>query len=345
MDGINDTKILKELYVTHYPMFFEKYLNDVSEYGNRVRNKRKSVNLTVRQLSQKLGISHSELSKIENGNKTFINLDILQMLSEILDCSIFFLLAKSDFEKGKLENYCYTNPYNNQELIEAWCTNLEHSTCRKIFADGKEFEMPDFRIRTLIDIAKENPDGIKLHIDDRIYYLMYLTKKYYVKSTPLRKEKYIEYKTAIFEKNNKIREKLPNDSVEFFRYKEFKDCLIIQNCSPVQWLAEKVTNADINVLYHQKLTEIFQKGFMQYTNYNLIDYLFELHEVNQFNEDSIIQIFTRILHTSEIDHSSICKLINKLLYLPRKDIDDLIDKVDELLKGSKGCQVTAMTPL
>ena len=270
---MSNTNDLKELYITNYPMFFEKYSNNILEYGNRVRKKRQSLNLSLRQLSRRLRVPHSEISKIENGNKTFINLDILQMLSKTLGCSALFLLAKSDFEKGFVENYCYTNPYTNQELIKDWCINIQHSTSRKIFASGKELEMTDFRIRSLIDIAKENPDGIKFHIDDRIYYLTYLTKKYYVKSTPLRKEKYIEYKIAITEKDNKIIEKLPNDSADFFRHKDFKDCLIIQNCSSIQWLAEKVTNVDINVLYHQKLTEIFEKGFMQYTNYNLIDYL------------------------------------------------------------------------
>ena len=118
MSEIKNTESLEELYVTYYPMYFEKNLNDVCKYGKRIRKKRESLNLPLRQLARRLAISHSQLSKIENGNTVFINIEILQMLSEELKCSPLYLLAKSDFEKGELENYCYTNPYTNQKLMK-----------------------------------------------------------------------------------------------------------------------------------------------------------------------------------------------------------------------------------
>ena len=195
--------------------------------------------------------------------------------------------------------------------------------------------MPDFRFRSLIDIAKDNQNGIRLHIDDKILHLTYITKKYYVTSVSLHKDKYVEYTIASCEGNNEIVKKLPNDSVDFFRHEEFNDCLIIQNCSPVQWLVQKVTNVDINVLYHQKLTEIFQKGYMQYTNYNLIDYLYELRQIEQFNENRIIRNFTRILHRNEVSHSFICNLTNRLLLLQKTDLKNILNLIQEIIKGYK----------
>lgn len=330
-----DTNSLEELYVTYYPMYFEKYLNDVCKYGERVRKKRESLNLSLRQLARRLAISHSQLSKIENGNTAFINIEILQMLSEEMMCSPLYLLAKSDFEKGELENYCYTNPYTNQKLVSDWCYNIEHSTYRKIFIDEKEFELPDFRIRSLIDKAKENQQGIRLHIDNKIYHLIYLKKEHFSKCLFLRKERYIDIKKAIFEKGNSIVEKLPNDSTDFFLHEKLNDYLIIQNCSPVQWLAKNVTNVDINVLYHQKLVEIFEKGFMQYTNYNLIDYLYELHNIEQFNENPIINNFTRILHREEVSYSYIYKITNGLLRLGKEDLENVLDLIGEILNTYK----------
>lgn len=335
LDETKNTDALEELYITYYPMYFEKCLNDVCKYGERIRKKREALNLPLRQLARKLAISHSQLSKIENGNTAFINIEILQMISEEIKCSPLYLLAKSDFEKCELENYCYTNPYTNQKLLSDWYSNIEHSTCRKIFIGEKEFEMPDFRIRSLIDIAKEHQNGIRLHIDNKILHLTYITKKYYVTSTSLHKDKYVEYTIASGKKNNSIVKNLPNDSADFFLHKDFNDCLIIQNCSPVQWLVQKVNNVDINLLYHQKLTEVFQKGFMQYTNYNLIDYLFELRQIEQFDENRIIRNFTRILHRNEVSHSFICKLTNQLLLLQKTDLKNILDLIQEIIKGYK----------
>ena len=45
---MSNTNDLKELYITNYPMFFEKYSNNILEYGNRVRKKRQSLNLSLR---------------------------------------------------------------------------------------------------------------------------------------------------------------------------------------------------------------------------------------------------------------------------------------------------------
>lgn len=151
----------------------------------------------------------------------------------------------------------------------------------------------------------------------------------------MHKDKYVEYTIASGEKNNSIVKNLPNDSTDFFLHKDFNDSLIIQDCSPVQWLVQKVTNVDINLLYHQKLAEVFQKGFMQYTNYNLIDYLFELRQIEQFDENRIIRNFTRILHRKEVSHSFICKLTNQLLLLQKTDLKNILDLIQEIIKGYK----------
>lgn len=61
------------------------------EVGNRIRQARKQLNLSQAELSEKLDISPSHMSDIENG-KTNLGLDIFMKLTEALQVSADWLL-------------------------------------------------------------------------------------------------------------------------------------------------------------------------------------------------------------------------------------------------------------
>ncbi|MBE5871720.1 MAG: helix-turn-helix transcriptional regulator [Lachnospiraceae bacterium] len=63
--------------------------------GNRIQQKRKSLNLTQEQLAEKLDVSTGYISQLERG-VTKINLDILCQISELLNCDVTEFLVKNN---------------------------------------------------------------------------------------------------------------------------------------------------------------------------------------------------------------------------------------------------------
>lgn len=60
--------------------------------GNRIRNRRKELNITQKQIFEITGISNGNLSIIEN-DKSWPSSQALISLSKILDCSIDWILT------------------------------------------------------------------------------------------------------------------------------------------------------------------------------------------------------------------------------------------------------------
>ncbi len=84
------------------------------KFKDRVRELRKSNNLTLKNLSERTGLSVSYLSDIERG-KTDPSLNTIEALSHALDISIQFLLSGVELiEETKLSNL----PEGLQALIE-----------------------------------------------------------------------------------------------------------------------------------------------------------------------------------------------------------------------------------
>lgn len=90
---------------------------DIKTVGNRIKNRRKELNLTQLEIKEKTGISSGNMSDIERGNRLPAASTLVQ-LSEILQCSIDWILTgKSpiqensktsdidDFERILLELY------------------------------------------------------------------------------------------------------------------------------------------------------------------------------------------------------------------------------------------------
>lgn len=70
-------------------------------FGDNLKKIRQDYNLTQEELAKKIDTSRSNIANYEN-NKNMPSIDILSKLSEILDCSIDYLLGKTT-EKNPIE--------------------------------------------------------------------------------------------------------------------------------------------------------------------------------------------------------------------------------------------------
>ena len=64
-------------------------------FGNNLKKIRQECNLTQEELAKKINTSRSNIANYEN-DKNMPSIDMLNKLSEILDCSIDYLLGKTD---------------------------------------------------------------------------------------------------------------------------------------------------------------------------------------------------------------------------------------------------------
>lgn len=62
-------------------------MNDRLRIGNRLREIREAQGLTTTQMGDRCGLSHSTISKVENG-KWSVSLDILSKIAGALGCSV-----------------------------------------------------------------------------------------------------------------------------------------------------------------------------------------------------------------------------------------------------------------
>lgn len=67
---------------------------DLKQIGERIRNRRKQLNLTQEQLAEKMDVSIQMVSNLERGNKA-IKIENLLKLSEILNISVDYILRGS----------------------------------------------------------------------------------------------------------------------------------------------------------------------------------------------------------------------------------------------------------
>ena len=81
---------------------------DYKIIGKRIKNARKKKNITQQTLSEKLGVSTTYISKVENG-KTQINISRVFEVAELLDVSEVYLLS------GTSENSPY---YMDKEIAD-----------------------------------------------------------------------------------------------------------------------------------------------------------------------------------------------------------------------------------
>jgi len=66
-----------------------------TDIGNQIKERRKELELTIRELSRRSGLSASFISQLEHG-KTNVSLDTLRVIAEQLDVSMQFFFLEPD---------------------------------------------------------------------------------------------------------------------------------------------------------------------------------------------------------------------------------------------------------
>ena len=69
-------------------------------FGDNLKKIRQNCNLTREELAKKINTSRSNIANYEN-NKNMPSIDVLSKLSEILDCSVDYLLGKTNERNPK----------------------------------------------------------------------------------------------------------------------------------------------------------------------------------------------------------------------------------------------------
>ena len=78
-------------------------------FGNNLKKIRQDNSLTQEELAKKINTSRSNIANYEN-DKNMPSIDILEKLSEIFNCSIDYLLGKSDIKNPDLKSKLFLIP-------------------------------------------------------------------------------------------------------------------------------------------------------------------------------------------------------------------------------------------
>lgn len=99
---------------------------NITDIGNRIKNRRKELGLTQTDIYQECGIASGALSQIENGNRTPSAIAFYK-LSQVLNCNMEWLITGiatsmqsfiiSESEEKLLNNYRELTQEDQDELI------------------------------------------------------------------------------------------------------------------------------------------------------------------------------------------------------------------------------------
>jgi transcriptional regulator with XRE-family HTH domain len=107
--------------------------------GQKLKDRRNEVDMTIRELARRTGLSASFISQVERG-KANLSIDSLRQISECLDVSIQYLLSDGESVSGSLAD---EKPCEEQDLIAEY-TPVVRAGCRpKLFfpTSGVNYEM------------------------------------------------------------------------------------------------------------------------------------------------------------------------------------------------------------
>ena len=96
--------------------------------GERIQNLRDYRNMTIRALAAKLGISESQLSRIESGRTATVSSDILTGLAKAFDVSADYILGLSPLKDN-------SHILSELRLSEAACEKLVRREVRRRYLE------------------------------------------------------------------------------------------------------------------------------------------------------------------------------------------------------------------
>lgn len=110
------------------------------ELQERIRKRRKDLNLTLADMAKQLKVSDATVQRYETGNIRNIKYDMIVKMSEILQCTPQFLLGWSDHVTEPPQ---YDSNNENQEMISEFIRVLKKLSPKdkiKLMATIYDFE-------------------------------------------------------------------------------------------------------------------------------------------------------------------------------------------------------------
>lgn len=91
------------------------------EIGKKINQRRKDLNLTLKDVANKVGVASSTISRYENGDIDHVKLPVLESIAKVLSIDIAWLIGKTD-------NYNPKPIYNPYDFVKSAfgndCVNL-----------------------------------------------------------------------------------------------------------------------------------------------------------------------------------------------------------------------------
>lgn len=312
----------KELYIDNFPMQFEAYCNDTKIYGKRIRKERERISTergktyTVRDLAADLGIKHSTVTKIENGNRCKINIGYLNLMCNLFNCSYLYLLGKSNYRTASTTNYCFPNPRNNTELLK-----MIISLGNIFYINNEMVTSSNYVLGMIIDKARSNPKGITVRNKSKKYKIYYFLKENLIK------QKNSNILTQAENSNDFTMEEEylnihPRIEEELYQNKSIYDIIIIQDCTAKNDMIHYTEpEKDDNALYRLKLQSLFIEDWVHVKNYNLLDFLYAIRNIEEINNSEILCELTKIFRDDNFSDDDIYSLIQIITNYNNADSD------------------------
>ena len=140
--------------------------------GNRIKKERENLNLSREDLGKKIGVSYSAIAMYEQGNRE-PNSEIILKMCEIFNCSIDYLMGKSNFRTNEEELNNYLKTEIKDDLI---------NTLKKLELSKSDLEKAVTAFIENYMIISDNPTVDIYNMEDSIIYFAYeLIIKYYFK--------------------------------------------------------------------------------------------------------------------------------------------------------------------
>ena len=107
--------------------------------GERLKNSRKEVDLTIRELARRTGLSASFISQVERG-KANLSIDSLRQVAKCLDISIHYFLSE---DENTAETHADREPRGEDELIQEYSPVVRAECRSKVYNPnfGVEYEL------------------------------------------------------------------------------------------------------------------------------------------------------------------------------------------------------------
>lgn len=117
--------------------------------GQRIKERRLNKKLSMSQLADRVGVARTTISRYESGNIENIPMAILESLSRSLDCSVSYLIGKTEDPEKKIDyvNIGVTDFKDVNKLIQ-YVQNYIYANSMELTYRGEYLDKKDLEIIT-----------------------------------------------------------------------------------------------------------------------------------------------------------------------------------------------------